>query len=776
MIEQPEQSGLLLPLTLAQRGLWNAERLGSVNTVVNIAEAIEIRGPVNIGYLQQALARLALECEPIRSRIVERDGEPWQLVLPDYPASFPVVDLSGQADPVGAAMATMMQLVLEPVDLARDPLWISALFRTDAETIFWYQHCHHIIGDGFSAGMMAQRVAAHYMAFASGEEAPPCVFGRLRELVDSEVAYRQSSRLAADRAYWVEQLRELPAAVTLSRSRLPSWGGLLRTTCHLPSADLERLKHNVREAAVSLPQLMTALIATYFHLATGADDIVVKMPVSGRMSGSMRRVPGMVANAVPLRLRFQPGTTFRALVRDVKRLMHSALRHQLYRYEHLRQDLGFVSQRQQICRLTINIEPFSYPLRFGDNQVIAHNLSNGSPEDLAVFVYDRGDNLGLRLDIDACPALYREQELAHHQQRLIDLLVAMPAHLDRPLDEIVVDGDSVRPRCGPGFAGSTVPELVAARAARHPDAIAVSVAADTSRTMTYGMLEQRVTSVAGHLTSRNLGPGDVVAVVGRPSEMLPVALLGVLRSGAGYVLLDGGNDAEAFAAILHDANPAAVLVLEEGSESAVPAGIPCIPLREAEQTLQGSRPPDPPQPDDVSHVVFACGGRSPRPRGISVAHWHVSEYLASATSGLRAVLGDRFLMPPEQKLGLVGVELFTPLVVGGQLVIGSETFATPKAACVEQSCEAERITFVLKDWRTLAYSPRHQSRLAARPAGAHGEAGRGPCKAFSRLSWIPADPFNEGVRSARWKGDPGDDRHAVPSVSFSAVPEERLEA
>src|SRR5579859_3460090 len=75
--------------------------------------------------------------------------------------------------------------------------------------------------------------------------------------------------------------------------------------------------------------------------------------------------------------------------------------------------------------MVINIEPFDYDLRFAGHPVTLHNLSNGTADDLAIFVYDRGDERGLRIDFDANPTLYSARDLAQHQHRFLRLIASM---------------------------------------------------------------------------------------------------------------------------------------------------------------------------------------------------------------------------------------------------------------------------------------------------------------------------------------------------------------
>ena len=45
-----------LPLTTAQRGLWVGQKLASVEATLNIAEAVEIHGPIDPTLFQRAPA------------------------------------------------------------------------------------------------------------------------------------------------------------------------------------------------------------------------------------------------------------------------------------------------------------------------------------------------------------------------------------------------------------------------------------------------------------------------------------------------------------------------------------------------------------------------------------------------------------------------------------------------------------------------------------------------------------------------------------------------
>ena len=56
--------------------------------------------------------------------------------------------------------------------------------------------------------------------------------------------------------------------------------------------------------------------------------------------------------------------------------------------------------------------------------------------------------------------------------------------------------------------------------------------------MSYGELQQRANAVAALLREQGAGAGDLVGLCCDRSELMVVALYGILKSGAGFVPLD----------------------------------------------------------------------------------------------------------------------------------------------------------------------------------------------------------------------------------------------
>ncbi|MBV9773658.1 MAG: AMP-binding protein, partial [Gemmatimonadetes bacterium] len=105
-------------------------------------------------------------------------------------------------------------------------------------------------------------------------------------------------------------------------------------------------------------------------------------------------------------------------------------------------------------------------------------------------------------------------------------------------------------------AAACIHHLVAAQAARTPQAVAV---ADPWRALSYAELEERAGRVARRLRARGVGPESLVGICMDRSVGMVAAMLGVLRAGAAYVPLDPAYPADRIEYVLRDAGVRVVL-------------------------------------------------------------------------------------------------------------------------------------------------------------------------------------------------------------------------
>ncbi|AKK66314.1 non-ribosomal peptide synthetase [Xanthomonas translucens] len=662
-----------MPLTIAQRGLWVAQKINPKASLI-LPEVLELCGPIQPQLILRASRQVVCEFEPIRTRIVEENGMPRQRVEAEYLGDFPYLDLSGKAAPRQAAERWIAQAIERQWDIARDPLWSCVLFRLGEDHYLWVQYAHHIMMDGYSGGMAAQRLAELYSAYAAGVEPPASTAGVLAGLVELEASYRESERCRRDRDYWMQQLANPPPAVRLTRRPGALQCGSLRSTGYLSSAQIARLRELGALYGATLPQLLIALVAAFYHRNTGAEDLIFGMPVTGRVNRQYRSTPGMVANAVSIRLAMAPQAPFHSLFAQVASVVRSALRHQQYRYEDLRRALGLVRNDQQLAWLAVNIEAFDYALDFGGVQAIPHNLSNGSFEDLTRFFYERGNGADVRFDFDANPGLYTREELDEHRRRLLQLVDSVLDDPTQALGQVDMLGAQERARLLYDWnrndaalpEPSSLPHWFAQQAAATPDAVAVRCA---SQALDYRSLQQRSAQLAAQWVEEGMSPGDVIAVALPRSAQLLVVLLAVMWSGATYLPLDPLGPAERNATILKDSGAIALVCEPAQWEQHALGGI--VWLDPQAGTDRAALPAPRATADGIAYLLYTSGSTG-TPKGVEVSHRNLASFLFAMQEELQLQASDRVLALTTISFDIAALELYLPLICGASAVVAGD--------------------------------------------------------------------------------------------------------
>jgi hypothetical protein len=293
---------------------------------------------VDVPALRRAFEALAARHGSLRTTFsATADGQVLQTIHPALPPHFAQVDASGGGEE--ALHAAVVRAYRRPFALEHGPLLRGDLFTVSPDDHVLLITVHHIVYDGWSAGILQQELSRVYLALSSGA-APtlPPVSGSYADFVA-----RQNELLsgAAGRAHWEYWQRKL--AGELPVLALPADRARSALADNRSGAVPLKLDATLTGAIKALAQgeqttpfvvLLSAYAALLGRLAR-QDDVLIGSPTTGRSGSALHDVVGYCANPVVLRADLSGAPSARALIARMRDVVFEALAHQEYPFASL---------------------------------------------------------------------------------------------------------------------------------------------------------------------------------------------------------------------------------------------------------------------------------------------------------------------------------------------------------------------------------------------------------------------------------------------------------
>ncbi|NGM15230.1 amino acid adenylation domain-containing protein [Verrucosispora sp. CWR15] len=676
----------MIPLSFAQRRLWFVDRFEGPSPTYNGAFALRLTGELNVGALESALRDVIDRHEVLRTVIVEGDdGIPYQEVLPSgaRPFDLPAVQVA-EADLPAAVDA----VAKETFDLATDTPIRARLLRTgpDAHTLVLV--VHHIALDGESLGPLLRDLSTAYAARRQARapqwEPLPLQYADYT-LWQQEMLGDESdpeSVAARQLAYWRAALDGLaqPLALPTDRPRprvMRSHGDLVEFP--IEPELLAAVQRLVAEQDVTVSMVMHSALAVLLrHLGCG-DDVPIGAPIAGRVDEELRDLVGFFVNTWVLRVDLSGNPSFRQLLDRVRDRCLGAYDNQDLPFERLVELLN--PDRSTAYHPFFQVmlawqEPLG-ELSFAGLRTESETLETGTAKfDLFFNIIPNGSG-GAGVRLEYATDLFDRHTVEGVAARFTRVLRQLVADPDRDVDRTDVLAPAERDRLLTRFNDTattvdeqTIPELVERQTARTPDAVAVVC---DGRTLTYRELDDRADRLARELLRRGATPEDLVVLAVPRSADLVVGLLGILRSGAGYLPMDTRYLGARAAGVLAEARPRFAV-----TDTATLAELPhddmsVVNLDDRDQWAapDGTTAVRPPAADNLAYVMYTSGS-SGRPKGVAITHRNVVNGVRALTRRLDAPPGWRMLAGTSVNFDVSVFELLTTLSTGGTVEVVSD--------------------------------------------------------------------------------------------------------
>jgi amino acid adenylation domain-containing protein len=679
----------VLPVSFSQRRVWFLDRLEGGSLEYHMPEVMRLRGELDVPAMEKAVNALVARHESLRTAFLEVDDQPHQVIYPRLALSLPVLDLSTEDSDTReeSLQKEIFQACRTPFDLREAPLLRLRLIRLSPDEHVLITVLHHIVSDGWSMGIFRREFSTLYAAFREGRENP------LQPLSTQYGDYTlwQSRHLEGDNLkkleqFWLKTMAGFAPVLDLPVDRPRKENASKktdRTAILLPESLCEDLKQTFRESRATLFMGLLAAFKVVLARISGQDDIIVGTPVAGRNEQNLEDLIGFFIGTVPLRSDLSGNPLFADLLKREIRSILDAFEHQDLPFEKLVELLQPERSRLhspvfQVFFNLINIEGSSSSFAGLELEHLPIP-QNDAKFDLTLYVYESEQGLNLRAVFNA--GLYNKETIDRWLRQYRVLLEQIVENPSRRIREYSLLDDTTRaalpdPRL-PLIAEAqpSLQELFSMQVQRVPDQTAL---ADSFGNVTYAELDRLSRSLAFGLDQMGVKQGDTVAIYASPCASLVVALLGILKAGAAFHVLDSALPVERIRKQLLQSRPPVILCLEEAggvpqwvAETFAESGwgqTVVFSIRNPETVVHVDGTEPVVSSSDPAYVVFTSGSTG-EPVGIIGTHAPVSHFITwqSQTFGLSE--SDHFSLLSGLGHDPLLRDVFTPLSLGATLHI-----------------------------------------------------------------------------------------------------------
>jgi amino acid adenylation domain-containing protein len=687
----------IYPLAPLQEGILFHHLMSSEGDPYLLANLLSFDRREQLDTYLRALQKVINRHDILRTAVMwEGLSDPVQVVQHKAALHLQEIELDPAFGDVGEQLYARFDPRRWRIDLRQAPL-LRVYIAYDKSKGRWLMMrlLHHLLADHTTMEVMQDEIQAHLLGQA--EQLPaPLPFRNLVAQTRLGVSKEEHE------AFFRKMLGDVEEPTTpFGLFDVQGDGtGIEEAQVALDTALARRVRERARKLGISAASLCHLAWACVLAKVSGREDVVFGTVLFGRMQGGTGsdRVMGLFTNTLPVRIHIgDEGVEL--CVREVHALLAGMMRH-----EH-----ASLALAQRCSAVPAPAPLFSGLLNYRHSQgtqipseermrawegIRDIRVEERTNYPLTLSVDDLAE--GFSLTVQTVASVGAKRVCAYMRGALEGLVEAMekePGRAIRTLDVLpVAEREQVLRTFNDTAADypkeKCVHQLFEEQVEKHPENTAV-VFEDTS--LTYAELNCRANQLAHLLRELGVGPDMRVGIcVERGLEMV-VGLLAILKAGGAYVPLDPRFPPERLRYMLNDSAPAVLLTQGQvrGLFSGLGATLPVLDLSNAappwrnKSTANVSPASVQLTPEHLAYVIYTSGSTG-APKGVAVEHHALTNFLHSMRLEPGFTAKDRLLAVTTLSFDIAGLEIYLPLIVGGELEIATRELALAPGILAER--------------------------------------------------------------------------------------------
>ncbi|QDH79509.1 amino acid adenylation domain-containing protein [Echinicola soli] len=666
----------------SQREIWLACKIGGddANRAYNESISLVLKGKLDQSSFLEALQEVIKRHEALRA-IFAIDGQQI-LIQEEIPFSIHTQDISSLDTTTASEYIDQFKREdsLTAFDLESGPLFRMALHKFCPSKHCFTLTIHHIIGDGWSLGVILEDICKIYNAKVQQVTSLLPVVNPLSDYCQQITALESMPEHADTISFWLEkfnhQTEDFSLPIDHIRPELKEYKSE-RLDFKAPKTQIDQIHTLGKSVGVSLVNTFIIAFELFLSKKSQHQEVVLGIPAAGQSATGLFNLVGHCVNLLPLKSKVDNNTSFRSFLKQRNEEILDCYDHQLFTYSSL---LNKLNRKRDLSRTAL--VPVIFNLDMGmDSLVQFYGLEHELISNPRAF-----DNFELALNLTNCKDSYQFEwsyrttlfekativRMMEEFNRLLQTVVSHPETLLRDIylfDPVKLVHFYEKWNHTEHAYPKNVPftRLVHAMANQFPTKTAIEF---QNQLITYKELEDQSNRFAAFLQSKKFKKGDRIGLFMPRSADMVIGLLGIIKSGVTYIPIDPELPHDRIHHMLMDASAKAI-VTTTSIKNIPPAAVQLVFMEDFHrifETLPNTYQEANIQMNDPVYILYTSGSTG-LPKGVQVNHQNLTNLLYSLKDRPGISYSERVLAVTTISFDVAGMELFGPLVAGATVVI-----------------------------------------------------------------------------------------------------------
>jgi len=682
------------PLSFAQERMWFLQQLEPENATYNRPINIKLTGKLNVTVLELSLNEILRRHEVLRSKYTVVDGLPILVIDTQINLKLSIINLRSSNQQKTELEKLVKKEAQQPFNLANGNLLRATLVQLTEEQQILLLTTHHIVFDGWSAGVLIEELGKLYQAFSQNLPSPlPNLTIQYADFAQWQKEQLKQEKIQAQLTYWQKKLTgQLPILeLPTDRIRKPVQTFQGAKYCLTLSPSLSKsLKDLSKQQGVTLFMTLLAAFATLLYRYTGEEDIILGCPIAGRSRLEIEKLIGVFINTLVLRIQLNSNLTFKQLLTQVSQVAKEAYENQDIPFEKLVEELNperslshnpifqVLFQLRNLPVSTVKLDDLTIEEVKFDRGIAALDLSLDiveKPSELVCY---------FEYNTDLFDAVTIERMAGHFQVLLAGIinqpdekisLLPLLLLTAKEKQQLLIDWSNPRNQIisqitFTEFTKEEIEQSIPARFAqqvqKYPEKIAIK---SKKYCWSYEELNKWVKAIAYQINQlQSTHETTRIGLLFEHDAPAIAAILGVLTAGKTYVALDASYPQARLNYILEDAQATVIITNNNNYNLAVELTQENIPIINFDEIELNSNLQNNPSiaPDSIAYILYTSGSTG-KPKGVVQNHRNVLHFIRNYTNNLHLNSNDKLTLISSINFDAAIMDIFGALLNGATL-------------------------------------------------------------------------------------------------------------